>query len=163
MSPILRKIQGIFTEGPPNFSMFTENVAASGLPSRRKHIKFLRRMGITAIISLTEQPLPPKLLENMDIKYFHHPLADHQPADPTKILEIVKHLQRLVSSGEKVLVHCLAGLGRTGMVLTAYTMLEKNLDWGTALETVRSIRPGSVEKNQETCLREFEKLAKLGS
>lgn len=159
----MRKIQGIFTEGPPNFSMLTENVAGSGLPSTRRHIKFLRQQGITAIISLTEQPLPPQLLENQNIKYLHYPLADHQAADPAKILEIVKHLQKLVSSGEKVLVHCLAGLGRTGMVLTAYTMLEKNLDWRTALETVRSIRPGSVEKNQENCLREFEKLAKPGS
>ncbi len=115
----MRKIQGIFTEGPPNFSMLTENVSGSGLPSTRRHIKFLRQQGITAIISLTEQPLPPQLLENQNIKYLHYPLADHQAADPAKILEIVKHLQKLVSSGEKVLVHCLAGLGRTGMVLTA--------------------------------------------
>ncbi|MCS7110090.1 MAG: dual specificity protein phosphatase family protein [Candidatus Caldarchaeum sp.] len=158
MPGILRKIQGFFMERPPNFSMVTDFVAASGLPSTRKHIQYLRKIGVTAIISLTENPLPGKLLDGTDIKYFHFPLEDHQPADPRKIHEIVKTLQKLVNEREKVLVHCLAGLGRTGMVLTAYVMAEEKNRWRESLEKVRNLRPGSVEPNQEKTLEEFEKL-----
>uniref|UniRef100_A0A7C5U7Z9 Dual specificity protein phosphatase n=1 Tax=Caldiarchaeum subterraneum TaxID=311458 RepID=A0A7C5U7Z9_CALS0 len=163
MPGLLRKIQGLFTTAPPNYSAFNDRISASGLPSRRKHINFLRNQGISAIISLTEEPLPNSIIDGTNTKYFHFPLDDHMPADPRKIAEIVKTLEKLLADGEKVLVHCLAGIGRTGMVLTAYVMASEKIGWRQALDKVRKIRPGSVEPGQEKTLIEFERLIKLGS
>ncbi|MDW8083870.1 MAG: dual specificity protein phosphatase family protein [Candidatus Caldarchaeum sp.] len=162
MPPILRKIQGFLMGRPPNYQEIFERVVASGLPSTKRHVRYLRDRGITAIISLTEFPLPKKLLDGTTIKYFHFPLEDHKPADPNTIREIVKTIQTLVKSGDKVLVHCLAGLGRTGMVLAAYLMMEEKIDWRASLERVRTLRPGSVEAGQEKTLEELEKRVKLG-
>lgn len=148
---------------PPNFSLVTDRIFASGLPSRRKHIEFLRKQGITAIITLTEEPLPTQLLNGTNIKNIHIPLKDHQPADPHTIADIVKTVNQLLAEGEKVLVHCRAGLGRTGMVLTAYLMAEEKTGWRESLEKIRHIRPGSVEPVQEKTLKEFEKIMKVGS
>lgn len=158
MPGILRKIQGLFTTAPPNYSSFTEKIAASGLPSTKRHINFLRAQGITAIISLTEDPLPDSIINGTNIKYFHFPLEDHMPADPHRIAEIVRTIEKLLADGDKVLVHCLAGMGRTGMVLTAYVMTLEKTGWQQALEKVRKIRPGSVEPGQEKTLIEFERL-----
>jgi hypothetical protein len=81
MPGLLRKIQGLFTEGPPNFSVVDEWVAGSGLPSRKTHIRFLKQRGVTAIVSLTESPLPDELLAGENIAYLHFPLKDHHPPD----------------------------------------------------------------------------------
>ncbi|MCS7129761.1 MAG: dual specificity protein phosphatase family protein [Candidatus Caldarchaeum sp.] len=161
MPGTLRKIQGFFLDRPPNFSEFNDNIVASGLPSQKKHMRYLKNRGVSAIISLTENPLPKELAD--DFAYFHFPLKDHQPAHPSSLLEIVKKLEELCERGHKVLVHCQAGYGRTGMVLTAYTMWKKRLGWRAALDVVRSVRPGSVEAGQEKSLREFEELVKAGS
>lgn len=163
MPTIFRRLQGLFTEKPPNYSAVTKKIVASGLPSRETHIKFLENEGVTAIVSLTEKPLPSKLLSGSKMKYFHFPLEDHKPADPKKIFEVASTVRDLVRSGEKVLVHCLAGMGRTGMVLTAYLMLENGGGWRENLDKLRALRPGSVEKNQEITLQLFEKLVKPDS
>ncbi|MEM4302797.1 MAG: dual specificity protein phosphatase family protein [Candidatus Caldarchaeum sp.] len=163
MPGLLRKLQGVFTESPPNFSMFSEKIAASGLPSRRRHIRYIKNRGVSAVISLTEKPLPKNLVENEDIEYFHFPLEDHKPADPRELLKIVNTIQRLVDDGHRVLVHCLAGYGRTGMVLAAYLMKAEGFGWVESLEKTRRLRPGSVEKNQEKTLQEFESLIRAGS
>lgn len=163
MPAIFRQLQGLFTESPPNFSEVSEKITASGLPSQPKHIRFVKSKGVSAIISLTEKPLPKNLIENTNIKYFHFPLQDHKPADPYNLLKIVDTVQRLVEDGHKVHVHCLAGHGRTGMVLAAYMMKTEGLSWMESLEKIRRIRPGSVEKNQERTLREFEKILRPGS
>lgn len=157
MPGLWRKLQGLITEGPPNFSMVDEHVAGSGLPSRKTHIKFLKERGITAIVSLTENPLPERLLAGEDIAYIHYPLKDHQPPSPEDVVRIVEALENLVKSDKKVLVHCQAGYGRTGTVLAAYFMKKERLSWRDALAKIRGTRPGSVEKGQERTLMELEK------
>ena len=59
-----------------------------------------------------------------------------------------------------MLVHCLAGKGRTGSALAAYLMKTKGMSAKEASELLRKMRPGSVESRQETSLREYEKSLK---
>jgi len=54
-----------------------------------------------------------------------------------------------------VLVHCAAGIGRTGAVLAAYLIRTENLSATEAIFRVRSQRPGSIEKGQENSLHLF--------
>lgn len=162
MPGLLRKFQGLFTEKPPNFSMVTKNVGGSGLPSRKTHIQFLRREGISAVISLTEYPLPSNILTS-DILYLHFPLKDHQAPRPEEVLKAVEKIEELVGKGHRVLVHCQAGYGRTGTVLAAYLMKKDGIGWVEALGKIRSMRPGSVERVQEKTLMELEKLFRADS
>ncbi len=54
------------------------------------------------------------------------------------------HLER----GSGVIVHCLAGLGRTGTV-AARMLIESGLSPAGALARVRAVRPGSVQSPQQ--------------
>ena len=55
------------------------------------------------------------------------------------------HLLRArLAIGERIAVHCLGGLGRTGM-LAAQLLMEHGLDARLAMATVRAARPGSIE------------------
>jgi atypical dual specificity phosphatase len=63
-----------------------------------------------------------------------------------------------VESGDrKVLVHCLAGMGRTGMVLAAYMIREKGMSADEALREVKRLRPGSLKRRvQNKAMRDYE-------
>ncbi|MEM2545970.1 MAG: hypothetical protein QXJ49_07265, partial [Nitrososphaerota archaeon] len=50
---------------------------------------------------------------------------------------------------------CAAGQGRTGTVLAAYLIVTEGLQPDEAIARVRSVRPGSVEPEQEIGLREW--------
>jgi protein-tyrosine phosphatase len=60
--------------------------------------------------------------------------------------------------GERVLVHCAAGLGRTGM-LVARLLAEQGGDADAALAQVRAARPGTVETPTQA---EFVRHGQLG-
>ena len=60
------------------------------------------------------------------------------------------------SAGGRVAVHCAAGKGRTGTFLAAWFVAE-GAGAQAAMETVRALRPGSIEtKAQEAALVEYE-------
>jgi atypical dual specificity phosphatase len=160
---MFRRLQGLFTASPPNFSWVNERIAASGIPSRRKHLKWLRSTGVTAILSLTEDPLPASLVVAEGLDHHHIPMRNHESPSPEKLMLAVRELDRLVNSGNRVLVHCTAGLGRTGTVLAAYLIYKDGLDYLRAVETVRNMRPGSIEDRQITSLRDFERMVRAGS
>lgn len=69
----------------------------------------------------------------------HAPVADHHLADRTTLVEeILPFLRDADRRGEPVVVHCLAGLGRTGHVLAAWLASERGYDPEAALEAVEA-------------------------
>jgi len=115
----------------------------------------LKQMGVDAIVSLTESPLLLPLIEEFGFDYKHLPIEDFAPPTPAQIREFVDFVRRMQREGKAVVVHCGAGIGRTGTMLCCY-LVSQGLTAAEAIQTIRSLRPGSVETTgQELAIHEY--------
>jgi hypothetical protein len=75
----------------------------------------------------------------------HHPIRDlGVPGAADAWAALLDELGRRLDGGGRVIVHCRAGLGRTGM-LAASLLARSGLAADEALAAVRRARPGTVE------------------
>jgi len=153
-----RKIRANFTDKPTFFTWVSgTSLAASGRPYSKSQVDWLRENGITAILSLTEEPLPSEWTVGLETK--HISMKDHAPVSHADMQLGADYIAKAISEGKAVLVHCLAGKGRTGSVLAAYMMSYQGKKATKALEELRSKRPGSVEFPQQQNVLDFEGVA----
>ena len=69
---------------------------------------------------------------------------------------VVRQAREIMKSGGKIAVHCHAGMGRTGLVITSI-MGAEGTDPADALKIVRAKRPGMVQSDpQEEFLHRFK-------
>ena len=150
-----RRVRALISERPSGFSWVDDDVAASGRPMSEGQLRWIKDKGISVVISLTELPLPEEWLKNLEIKYFHFPIRDHSAPDPEILKQVVEKILEEIKLGEKILIHCAAGLGRTGTVLAAYFIARKGLPAEEAISLVRKLRPRSIEPIQERSIQDF--------
>lgn len=85
------------------------------------------------------------------VEWVHQPVVDFgiPPPDEHKVWDnLVQSLQCDLTQGGRVLVHCLGGCGRSGMlVLRTLIALEEPQDG--ALARLRSVRPCAIETDQQ--------------
>lgn len=154
-----RRVRAGFIGRPTNFGWVLEgSLAASGLPASPSQVRWLKSQGVNTILTLTETPLPPDLLTGTGITSIHVQMFDHAPPTQESLSKAVKHLRSEIEKGNVVLVHCLAGQGRTGSVLAAYLIEYHGKDAKEAIAHLRSTRPGSVERAQEVAVLEYARL-----
>jgi ABC-type phosphate transport system ATPase subunit len=120
-------------------------------------LKALQRVGVTCLLSTTQNPVSEKALNSFDIKGKAFPIKDMGVPTLKQALEICQLIEKMIGSEEVVAVHCRAGLGRTGTVLALYLIWQK-LDPLSALEKVRNIEPRWVQSDEQVkFLSEFAK------
>ena len=103
-----------------------QSLAASGIPLDAKDIQSLQGQGVRAILSLTEQPLfaqreiTATLLDGLDIAYFHVSVRDQFPPNVLQARQIIQIISSMQVQQRPLLIHCHAGVGRTGTILHLY-------------------------------------------
>jgi atypical dual specificity phosphatase len=141
-----------------NFSVVIPGkLAASGEPGSTgdlgAELDFARAQGIGAVVSLTERGLPKRTVSKHHLEHLHLPVVDYTPPSLEQIRTFVEFVDR---ADRAVLVHCRAGIGRTGTMVGAY-LVSRGATAKDAIQTVRRMRPGSIEtRAQEGILREWE-------
>jgi protein-tyrosine phosphatase len=71
-------------------------------------------------------------------RVLHAPVPDHHLVDEAVLTaEILPFLDSASAAGESVVVHCLAVIGRTGQVLAAWLVYDREYHPKQAIETVR--------------------------
>ncbi len=128
-------------------------VAGMGLPYDSSWLA-LREEGVGAVLSLTEQK-PAGDPGAAGLEALHVPLVDFGTPSMEDLGRAVGWISEQVQAGRAVVVHCFAGLGRTGTVLAAW-LVSEGLAPEEAVEEVRRLRPGSIETSgQVTAVRAF--------
>ena len=139
-------------------------LAASGIPIGADDLRSLAEQGVRAIVSLTEQPVTvfnsasPELLQELDITYLHLAIPDQQPPTAEQAHVLLRFLDLMRDRQRPALIHCYAGVGRTGTALHLY-YLAQGLSLDEAAARVRARRPQSVlvSPEQRAFLRDFER------
>ena len=145
---------------PPEFSWVDKpRLAALALPDA-DDLLWLRRNGIDMVISLTEDPLPRRYVNEAGMMAIHLPVPDLEAPTAEQLQRAVETIARAGQSGMAVAVHCTAGKGRTGTILAAY-FVDQGLSADAAIRRVRDLRRGSVETaEQEEAIAAFARQRK---
>ena len=135
--------------GPGNHHPWVRNLDAD--------LQALASWGARSLITLMElrelvdyqvQDLGPRSREHFgQAGWFHLPIVDGSVPDQAWELrwEAVRPMiHRQLQDGERIVIHCLGGLGRTGL-LACRLLIESGIQPKEALEQVRGARPGAVE------------------
>lgn len=142
-----------------NFSWVEENkIAASDFPYSKEHFRFLKEEGIRAIITLTENDVNKFLIESFRFRHLHLPIKDFGVPSPSQVKRFLKWMKLMEVWKQPTLIHCRAGIGRTGTMLSVY-YIWKGFSAEESIKIVREKRGNGIESlSQESFLYEIEEL-----
>jgi ADP-ribosylglycohydrolase/protein-tyrosine phosphatase len=90
-------------------------------------------------------------VERLDMAWLHLPIVDVFVPDETferRWVYFGRELRRRLARGEKILIHCRGGVGRTGL-LAARILIEFGMSPEQAIAEVRRARRGAIETRQQ--------------
>jgi protein-tyrosine phosphatase/nicotinamidase-related amidase len=140
------------------------NIGLTILPGRKDRgrvlfddLQTIKKEGISHILSLiTEQEytqygvldlkteIPQFGLEQKQIS-----ILDQRVPSFTQMKEIVEWMDLILSKNQKLLIHCVGGLGRSGTVACAYMIWKAKLDAKSAIQKVRESRSERAVESHE--------------
>jgi ADP-ribosylglycohydrolase len=101
-----------------------------------------------------------RALETAGIRVIRHPVADMGvPGDAAAFRATLDAVRARMRGGERVVVACRGGLGRTGTA-AACLLVDAGLPAQDAIARVRAVRPGTIERRrQEAFVRDWARTA----
>ena len=155
-----RKLHGMITGKPDNFSwIIEEKLAGSAIPTSKDEIDWIKQEGVKSIVTIREEPLKDEWIK--DVNYLHVHSNDMGIPEFSDLVNSVDFIHQRITNDEPVMVHCLAGLGRTGTILACYLIKYEDMTADDAIEKVRRERHGSIQSfSQEEIIFRFEKFVR---
>ena len=152
-----RKLHGMITGKPDNFSWLIEGkLAGSAIPTSKDEIKWMQEEGVKSIVTIREEPLDENWINK--INYLHVLSDDMGVPSFDDLKSSVDYIDKRIQNKEPVMVHCLAGLGRTGTILACYLIKYEKMSAIDAIQHVREKRHGSIQSFvQEEMIFQYEK------
>ncbi|MDD4928963.1 MAG: ATP-binding cassette domain-containing protein [Gallionella sp.] len=120
-------------------------------------LDLLSRVGITRLITLTEDDLDQEALKRHNLTNTHLPIFDREAPSIRQTHMLLVRMQKYIEAGDVLAVHCKAGLGRTGTILASWLIRDGGLSADNAITRLRRIEPGFIQsKVQEEFLQLYE-------
>ena len=125
----------------------------------KEDIRAIRIWGAGIVVTLIEdheirtlaiEDLEQQVLANK-MDWVHLPILDMNVPDQRfedRWVSVGPQLHERLDSGDRILIHCRVGLGRTGLV-AARMLVERGCDPRIAIRRIRSIRPHAIQTAEQ--------------
>jgi atypical dual specificity phosphatase len=115
---------------------------------RERDLDALAALGVGVLVSLTEKPFEPEPLAARGIRAEHFPIPDMGVPAVEDAASLCARISQWIDTGLVVVLHCKAGLGRTGTLL-ACVLVERGADAVAAIHRVRCTNPRYIQSEEQ--------------
>ena len=147
------------------FNEIRPSLYIGGALTRSEDYRWMENEGITAVLNMTsEWNDEEEYFTRNNIEYLKIPVNDLSSPSVIQILYGVEYLKTHTKLGEKTLVHCAKGRGRSATVACAFLMQDLKIDFdeaNTILKTNHSLV--SIMAHQKEILLELQELSTFGT
>lgn len=124
----------------PNFDWITPSLAVGGSFPRERAEAVAREHGVKAVVDLREEARDDEVeLTRCGLLFLHLPTEDEMAVSQEMLDEGVAFSQARIAAGDKVLIHCEHGIGRSA-TLALCVLSAQGLAPLTALQRMKDAR-----------------------
>ena len=110
-------------------------------------VTYLKNQGVVTLVNATPDNYNDSIFAK-EFNLLHVPTSNMAAPTDAQMDSIIEAYSNL-KDNEAMAVHCLYGVGRTGLVLACLLGKVNNMDAEEAVYTIRQIRTGSIESEQQ--------------
>jgi protein-tyrosine phosphatase len=124
----------------PDFDWVTDHIAVGGCFPIERTAELATRHRVSAVVDLREEACDDEeVLGRAGVSFLHLPTPDMHPAPVPMLEEGVRFVAEHVRRGEKVLIHCQHGIGRSAL-LALCVMVDQGLEPLAAIRQAKDRR-----------------------
>ena len=111
-------------------------------------LEALAALGCNRLVTLRMRPYPPSKLKRYGMAPYHFPIVDMSVPKLADARDLCARIAGWMDDAEMTVLHCKAGLGRTGTML-ACVLVYRGADAVSAVHEVRSINPYYIQSQEQ--------------
>ena len=133
----------------------SDQIYWSSCPSKYM-IEKLREKGVSTVVNLTYECVDYNLPSSMEL--FHFPIIDFSFVPPEEaLIKFIDLLHQKLLQGEKILIHCVGGIGRSGTAVAMLLVYHYDFSPQKALDTVYTYGGGPQSNIQRLVFNWFSR------
>ena len=130
------------------FTWIIKNKMAASWWPDASEIEIYKREGIKVIINCSEFDNRKEL--SKDFEYFHINIPDFGTPTETQLEKFLEITSKYGANGDPIVVHCVAGCGRTGIMIVVWAVYNGYIPKGVdPVKWIRKLRPCCLETKEQ--------------
>lgn len=124
------------------FAFMNDQIFGGSLPKNDEDIQAIIAKGIDVVISFE---VPSISIEDANIEHIPLFIKDFGIPSEEQVKKFLSIIKERLNQNKKILVHCYAGCGRTGLMLVLISLELFHKDLKSTLQQLLEVRPCSTE------------------